>query len=429
MIRIERIAVALGIALVLALPGSAFAQDEPPDNRWTKEATKHLTVADMRQDPVEKANLYQQALDALTPALTEAADNAKVWMLAGQIYIGLDRFEAADSALDRAEQLFPPYAEGIASMREQAWLRAFNAASEAMDRQALDTAIALIERAEVIYDQRPEGMLNLGILYSNAGNNEKAVEAFQTAIDRFHGPLLEKLPPEDQERWKEYEQIARSSMAQAWGNEGITAFQESDYMKAAAAFARAAEVNPYSRDYIYNHAQSVFARVADLERIAEGAKGDALEKVRAELAELYPRMVETAAGALVFDPYNPDLFILQARAKRGLSLQAPNEAAKAALEKEAMEIVEKVTAIPFDVTDISVNIDNAGVRLTGVFKNRSLKPGDTAKLRFSILAFDGQIAGSQEVTATLAEKEKPVPFEVIIPATGNIAGWKYEPVQ
>ena len=49
---------------VVALPAALRAQ-EPKDNKWTKDATKYVGLAALKQAPAEQTPLYQQALTSL----------------------------------------------------------------------------------------------------------------------------------------------------------------------------------------------------------------------------------------------------------------------------------------------------------------------------------------------------------------------------
>jgi tetratricopeptide (TPR) repeat protein len=91
-------------------------------------------------------------------------ENAKVWFMVGQVYVGLGNFLGADSAFKKAEQLYPGYAEDISGEREVAWVEAFNAGLAQMDKKNTDEAIKQLELAELMYPHRPEGKMNLGAL-------------------------------------------------------------------------------------------------------------------------------------------------------------------------------------------------------------------------------------------------------------------------
>lgn len=407
----------------VALPVALHAQ-EPKDDKWTKDATKSLTMAQLQQKP----ELYQEALATLREGMQQDPGNAKVWMLAGQAEVGLDMYAAADSAFDKAAQLHPDYKEDIRAYREQAWLKAFQAGTSAMDRNQADSAVAMLQKAESIYDERPEGVLNLGMLYANTGKNDQAVAAFQAAKERLHGPLLAQLKPEDQAQWKQYEAAADMTLSQIYGNEGITAFNAGKYDDAATAFKKAMDINTNSRDYIYNYVQSLYAKIGELEKQqkADSAQAKALAP---QLAPLYQQIVPAAQKALSFDPAALDLYVIINRAYRGQAALAATPAEKADFQKKAEAIITEASKLPFEVSDVAVSFADSSATLKGNVKTRTAKPGDALKMKVSFLAPDGSVLGTGDVNVTAGAPDKPVPFQVSAPVKGQVAGWKYEVVQ
>ena len=152
MTRSAKLLLALALAAV-AIPGASFAQQaqaqapEPKDNKWTKDATKFMTVAGLKQKPEEQAPLYQQALASLQQGMVKEPQNAKLYLLAGEIYANMEQFAQADSALKKAQDLYAPYAPEIEGAREQAWLKAFQKGTAALDRNQQDSAIAYMQAA------------------------------------------------------------------------------------------------------------------------------------------------------------------------------------------------------------------------------------------------------------------------------------------
>src|SRR5690606_26937333 len=169
MIRVGRTSLLVGTLLLL--PTAASAQK---DTRQTREAEKFIGLAMTRQDEAERTGMYQQAMTHLRQGMTEDAQNAKVWLLAGTALAALGELVEADKAFDRAVELHPDYAEDVKSERETAWVMAFNNGIQLMDAQDFDGALKAMEGAQIIYDERPEALMNLGALYANAGEPGKA---------------------------------------------------------------------------------------------------------------------------------------------------------------------------------------------------------------------------------------------------------------
>src|SRR5512140_890390 len=113
-----------GVILVLAvlLPGVASAQKKPGNNRDTRSAEVYLDGANREQVLVDKQKFFQQALDATLRGAKTDPDNARVYLLMGRAQVGLNNLAAADSAFDKAEQLYPPYKTEIDPYRVNAWV-------------------------------------------------------------------------------------------------------------------------------------------------------------------------------------------------------------------------------------------------------------------------------------------------------------------
>jgi tetratricopeptide (TPR) repeat protein len=456
MTRSAKLLLTLALTAV-ALPGAVRAQTpEPKDNKWTKEATKSLTIASIKGTPAEKTQLYQTALASLKEAMANPKEqgNAKVWLLAGQAYAGLGQLPQADSALKKAEELYPGYKAEIEAAREQAWLNEFKAGSDMLDHNQSDSAAVLMEAAEKVYDQRPEAQLNLGVIYLNAQKYEQADVALQLAKQRLAGPLFAKLKPEDQTLWKNWDQLVDNLRAQIQSNKGILAFRNDDFDEAVTDFGAAYKINPASRDYIYNLAESLFAKSARLERQrsdaedaltkasptpAPGRKApaksvmadslkDSMQKLDAALAPIWTQLIDAANKLLPVEPANSDVYIMLAKAYRGQSLASHNAAEQKALQDKAIDALNKGTALPFEVTELSANYGDTSA-VNGKIKNHTLKAGEQAKIHVTFLAIDGTPVGTADVSVAVGAADSLTPFEAKAETKGGrVAGWKYAAV-
>ncbi|MGH7464950.1 MAG: tetratricopeptide repeat protein, partial [Longimicrobiales bacterium] len=234
------------LLVLLLVPAVASGQK---DTRQTREASKFIGLAMTRQEPAERADMYRQAMEHLRQGMTEDAENAKVWLLAGTALAALGEVQEADQAFKRAEQLNPEYAEEIAAERESAWVQAFNEGIQLMDQQQYAEAIRVMESAQTIYALRPEALMNLGALYANAGEPQKAEQALLQAIEATKGPVFAELEPEQQAEWVRFRTLATANIAQIQAQQGIESFQAEQFDSAAVRFLRAAEANSQARDY------------------------------------------------------------------------------------------------------------------------------------------------------------------------------------
>jgi tetratricopeptide (TPR) repeat protein len=449
---------AFGLA---ALPSGAHAQ-ELKDNKWTKDATKFLGLAALRGTPEEKAPLLQQAMTALQESTTKEPTNAKGWFLTGQVRSQLDQYDEADAAFKKAEELHPALAADIDGEREQLWLKLFQAGVASMDEQKYEVAIEQLEHAERLYAKRPEALLNLGMLYTNrlvedATAKAKAENAFNKTIEIVNSPTAAQLNEETKTQWKSFGEMAGLSLAQLEAQAAIDAFQAQKFDAAAEGFRKAIKINPHSRDFSYNLAQALYARVGKLEearkvateKIAEKSKapkGEAAaaktareaevaqaqaeaDKLAAELTPIYDDMITVAQQVHTMDPNNTDTYLIQARAWRGRGELAADVAKKNELQGKALELLTANQNMPVEINDLVVRMGDGEAKLAGNVKSLKAKAGEPVKLRMTFVSLTGESVGTQEVTIAAPAAEQTAPFEASAKLTGAVAGWKYEVVQ
>jgi tetratricopeptide (TPR) repeat protein len=175
----------------LVVPADVMGQN-PKDDRYTREASKHLGVAMLRQDEAERNAAYQAALMELQEGMVREASNPKIWFLAGQAYAGLLDFAGADSSFDKAVEMYPEYEAEVEAEREVAWVAGFQQGVALMDQQQNQEALRVFEAAHDLYPHRPEALLNMGSLYASAGDTDRAIQAFEDAIKAVNGPAFRR---------------------------------------------------------------------------------------------------------------------------------------------------------------------------------------------------------------------------------------------
>lgn len=421
MIRSGRVVLAL--AVLLLLPAAAEAQR---DSRYTREASKFLGLAMTRQDETQRNEMYEQALTHLRQGMEQDADNAKVWLLAGQVHAALGNLEEADAAFVKAVEMHPEYAEEIAGDREQAWVEQFNKGVLLMDEQRYDEAVVALEKAQLIYQQRPEALMNLGALYAGDGRNAKAREAFSAAVDATRSPLFDQLDEEGQASWLRFRDMAMLNIAQIAAQEGVAAFEAKRFADAAELFGKAAEVNPHGRDYHFNHVQSLWALTSELEDIVE-ADGAGAAQAREELLRTYPEIEKLAEKTRSLDPHNELLYLIEARSRRMRGDLVGTDADRNAGQQSALKLLEEHEALPWTMEEVAVITDTDGVTLRGTIKNRKLTAGAPVQIAFELVDLDGDILGTEVITVTVAEPEAVASFEGRVAVEGEMAGWRYRP--
>ena len=430
----------IAVLVLLVMPVAVAAQG---DNDHTREATRHIGLAMTRSDPAQQQQLYQQALTALEAGMQAEPDHAKTWLLAGAVYAALGQFEQADAAFRRAVELHPDYEAEMPGEREQAWIHAFNRGVERMNAQDFAGAIEAMEAANMLYPERPEAYLNLGSLYANNNQPLEAAEALEKALAVVTGPRIEEVPPEMQAQWRVYGDVARINISQLRGQAGINAFEEDDFAKAAEMFQAAAEVNPYSRDFHFNYAQALFARTQSMEKqrdsvlaaleAAPAAEQPALsaelERVEAELMDVYDDLLAGVSVVLPLDPNNEMLYIIAARSYRMKGVLTGTTESVDAGQQRALAELTKREELPVYVAGLAVMNEDGSAAVSGTITNNTVPEGTPVVLRLTLVGIEGETVGEGEITVTAPAAEAEATFEGSIPVTGDIAGWRYEVVR
>ncbi len=417
------------LVILLMLPSAALAQKEPPHTKETKNAEKFIGLALTRQDAAQKKQFLEQALPPLREAMQKNPENGRVWVLAGSVFAGLGDLAAADSAFDRAVQLHPGYAEQVVVERHAAWEGAFNTAVGHINAQQTDQGIAALESAELIFDDRPEGKYYLGLFYIQRQELDKAERALQSAIAAVQGPLRAKLQAPAAEDWDRLALNAKIKLSNVMALRGADLYDKQQFDSAATAFARARQMSTSSRDHLFNKLQSAYARVLELDKERADSKSAALDD---RARTLYTTIQSLTDTLRTFDPRNEDIFFFSSRAQKVLGELTKDPAAKTRHMNTLRSINTEYEQITFLIGDVQIAEGDSTATVTGNVYNKLLKPGATGTLTFELLGFDGKPIGSAPINFTIppaapgSKDPAKVPFSVVVPMTGSLAGWRYK---
>lgn len=205
---------------------------------------------------------------------------------------------------------------------------------------------------------------------------------------------------------------------------GIGMFNAGDYERAVDAFERAAQLSPYSRDAQLNLIQSLHAAAADLEDEPRTPARDQ------RLNSMYDRLLAAAERVQELDPLNRNLlqFTLRAyQAKANISAAAEAQRLRARAQevfRDAQNQVYEVSDFAIDRAG-----DNAS-RVRGLFTNLAGTAGEQVTLRFVALDNDGDALDSATTRVTVPAVEETVEFSLTLNvAPLDMAGWRYELVR
>lgn len=477
----------LVFTLALLVPGVASAQKKPSNNMHTRSALVYLENARKETVEADRTRYYQQALEVAQEGARKEPDNARVWLLMGQAQLGLEQLAAADSAFDRAEQLYPEYAQEIAPFRENAWVGAYNGAISKLQAGDIDGALAGLQQADLIYQGRPEALVITGQLHHERGNTAEAEHAYRAALAVLRGPARQGLDAEEEQKWQKNEEEMVERLAGLYAdserheeaatlyreflqqqpdnvgaqsnlavvltrmgreaeaaplfnqllerqdldgstlfNIGVGLFRAEQYEPAVRAFERAATATPHSHDAVYNLGQAIYAHTSELEDARKAAPAAEAAKFNQQLAPLYTRMGEVAERLLAMDPANANMLMMLAHSQRGRAEVASDKAAADKWRRAAMGTLERHQALPFDVGGIQLVHGDGSITVMGRMLNLKAAEGSPLRIRFMLLDAQGNTVAAQEVSAPAAAAGEPARFTVDIEAPETATYWKYE---
>ena len=202
---------------------------------------------------------------------------------------------------------------------------------------------------------------------------------------------------------------------------GIGRFNTGDFAAAAASFAEAARLNPYSRDALLNLVQSLYSEALDLEKTEQTAERDA------RLREIHTEILESAEQVRSFDPLNRNILSFMLRAYRGLADLAGRADAER-YRQASQDLFREYQAQPFEVSDIALSMQGDDVaNVTALLTNLSGTAGQQVQLRFTAVNQAGATIDSEVVSVTLPGQNEQVELTTRLDLSGGeFAGWKYE---
>lgn len=483
------LALALGTA---TLPAAAQAQKcEGKNNVWTRSAALYLDRAAKNQNAEEKQEMLTKALEQTTEGTQKDADNPRLWFLHGQVQSRVGNLAAADAAWDKVEQICADRSyDQLQVERMNSWIVNYNAGVQAAEEQNMELAIEKMTAADLIYQGRPEARVNLGVFYANAGQNDKAAEAFGRALELLNDEELRAdLSDEQKATWAQLEEVSSFNMAQLhalagrhdqaaaayraylvknpdnlparqnlaivlsqagkadeaaqiyselldrpgmaatdYFNIGVGLFSANMYDRAAAAFRKAVETNPHMRDARYNLTQALYAPSLTLDSIRANSTGAAKTEASTKLRAVYEELIAEGEKLLEVDPNNANAILILARANRGLADIAATKTEGDRYRQRVLALLERQQKLPFSVGDLVTVGTQSGLKVVGTIGNLNLKEGTPVAVRFTFLGKDGSTITTKDVTVAAPAAGTSSPFEV--EADGlEIAGWKYEVVK
>ncbi len=444
---------ALGAALV---PQLAAAQQEPRTSRYTAMSALRIQEAQTAEDDSLRAEAYREALEVIYDGLTNEDDNPEAYLHLGIVQIGLENYLAADSAMDRAEALYPDYVDierGTGAYRFQGWLQAYNYAVGRLDEQDTQAALEFFRLANMLYDKRPEAYLNIGSQTVGLGELDESIEAWRSAIAVIESPDADPGDDASRQAWDtEFWPMAHANLGQVLvmaerAEEAIIVYEtmlerDPDNLQVQSSLALALSSSGQGDDALsifddilgaedaapldyYNAGVSLY-QAERFEQAVEGFEKalerapmyrDAFQNLAQSLnaMEDYEAQVPYSERLLELDPYNEFGYRMHVRALVGAGRQDDGVA--------ALDIMQ---ALPFVTDNLQLQPMNAGASVSGTIINKTLEPGTTVTLRFTFYDNSGNPLGTEDTEVTISDPEVAHTFQLTFDAEMQVLGYSYE---
>jgi tetratricopeptide (TPR) repeat protein len=433
--------------------GQQLSQGQRPrQTDDTKAAQKALDQAAQTEGDAEARVLFEQALTSAKAAIAADSVNPLPYLQAGTASIGLAQYVEADAFLTKAEELRPIYSLETETMREQTWINLYQEAAPLVNAGEYEAAAVVFEKANAMYDRRPEIMVTLGQIYAQLRRHDEALKhldgaaaiigdsvrvsemdsvtvaswmemgkeipftrasvladagRFEEAVNSFQALVNDN--PEDLQMRRNLAaillqtgdttrafQVYEDLMAQPGLTNvdfyaiGVGFYTGSDYGRAAQAFKGAADRAKKDRDAIEMWARSL------------------------QIDSAYAQVPEAANQWLALDPSNQNAMLILA--------QAVNHEGD---EAQATELVRRIEALPFVVNDLQLMRREDGARVTGSVLNKTLAAGTTVTLGFTFYDAAGNTLGTQAVTVTVGQADSSQSFDLNYTSTAKVDGYGY----
>ncbi len=405
--------------------------------------------------PADKTANLAEARQNLVTAITQEAqaNNASAWYHLGRVALLLGDPAEADSAFTKAEELVPLCEIDITQYRQNNWAMLANAGIEFQRKGETDSALALFRDASTLFRGLPHVYSNMGVVFANMNREDSAAIYFSKALtiaekdtslseDRNTAALNLGIMYSRQGKhleaitalrrylaWKPNDTDARKVLTSSFRSAGmadsaealeaamvaefsktnldsldtqdlmavgVAAFNAKKYPEAETAFARAVQRNAWSRDALYNLANTYFAMKNN------------------------EKLIEYAGKLLEMEPMNEDALRLLAQGQRSLNR-----------EEDVIKTATRLVVLPFtvEITGFQTGAAKAILAAEAIGRepqDAAGKPIKTAPMTLVVEFVDlsGGVIDSEEITVPALTKGDKHPIK--LEGTGaNIAGWRY----
>jgi len=428
---------------VVSPTGIVYEEGVPPtDTRFSQTAALYLRSAEP-----------DRALEIALDGIGEDPRNPVHYYLAGIAHARLGAWAEADRMFVEAQRIYPAYELDIEPERLAAWAEAFNTGSEAYADGRDDEALDAWKGATQLYSLRPEAHRNLGMLLTQEGQLDEAIEVYQDLLEGLSRVPATRVLEEEEvrqreedriqteesladlllltDRFVEAEPLLRAKLARnpddssvrqdlaltlmglgkreeareiyedllserglqetELYNLGVALFRAGEAVDAAYAFRRLTETRPRSRDAWFNYANALMA------------------------AERWSELRDVGETLLSVDPLGETSGLLVARAH----LETGDQ-------EGALRHLDRVDATPVFLEGLAIRSSGPTTVLQGRMVGNAASPGQRLNLRFVFMGETGQLVRDTLFRAPAQGEAEAFEFDVEIRATSfryELDGW------
>jgi len=414
-----------------------------------KSGATYLKSALEAVSAANRPGLLNDARRVLLEAINNdgQASSPSAWYWLGRVYLYFGDVPAADSALDRAEQLAPACSDDMHRARVQTYGALIRPAASLLQEGKTDSSLVLLQQAAAFYPESPYAYQNLGIIYFNrkqldsaAANFEKAVAAAETkaatdtamatirkqtlfnlgvvyqnagrhaeAIAALHRYLT--LDPNDTDAKRalansfrgagmpDSARVIESELLSAGGGPatgvdpfdiGVKAFGDKNYGDAAKAFHQAMEGNPYYRDALVNLA-STYLSIYNDSTLPANARKSAIDS-----------LIAVGERLVALDPLNDAALRMVARGYQ--VRQGSDPAHRRENQDKTLKLVMLIDSMPVTVNVETFSAAANSAQLKGTATGRAAHdasgkdlPAAPVTLVFEFIDLSGKVVETKEV--------------------------------
>lgn len=479
-------AVLLSSGLTMAQEeGSTCPQHRPSEGRYSAKAQEYVERARDEKDPQDRQGFYNFAIRQLKEGIEAEPENPRYYMMAGQIWLDVGDYVAADSLWVRASCLWEPYATTIDGLRRVAWSEAIEQANKLLNGGDETAAAEWYKKAFAIYDREPHPIFQVANYYVQTAQTTEDDSLAQAYLHEAASAFRESLAATDrsetlsEEERREFDWAASTNLGQILAFQGKLLESAKVYgsyleeytddvearARLASSLARrvvqlrdsaaAMQDSAESADLL-SEAESLVPEVRDVYDHLLGMGDADLEPDRYEemgigLHELgsYELAAMAFSRALAQEPYRAESLeylahaLYQAERYDSLLVVAqklvdryPNNVDFLALlahayrgteqPEKALEVLEGREALPFHLSSVALR----GGAVFGQVENVKLEPGTPIRVDFTFYDGAGNAVGTARLEVNAPAPEESSSFRVASEAeAAGIAGFTYQVVE